>query len=147
LEQGNYYDVTGDGKVTSLDALRVINTLSGPASGNSEGAAVSNSSATAFTPPVAESGATRADEMGPHKPSETQLGGFVPAVISVRLADHNHAHHDDEHEHEDDHGDEHHDESEHDHAHDNDFFESSSAAFAPALVDSVFVEIGASCLA
>lgn len=147
LEQGNYYDVTGDGKVTSLDALRVINTLSGPASGNSEGAAVSNSSATAFTPPVAGSGATLADEMGPHKPSETQLGGFVPAVISVRLADHNHADHDDEHEHEDDHGDEHHDESEHDHTHDNEFFESSSAAFAPALVDSVFVEIGASCLA
>jgi hypothetical protein len=146
LEEGNYYDVNGDGKVTSLDALRVINTLSGPSSGNSE-AITTNSSAIAFTPPVAESGATLADEMGPHKPSELQLDGFVSAVVSVLLADHDHAGHDEEHEHEDDHGDEHHDESEHDHTHDNEFFESSSAAFAPALVDSVFVEIGASCLA
>ncbi|MFG0267677.1 MAG: dockerin type I domain-containing protein [Rhodopirellula sp. JB055] len=142
LEEGNYYDVTGDDQITSLDALRVINTLSGPASGSSE-AITASSSATAFTPPVADSSATLADEMGPHKPSELHLDGFVSAVVSVLLADHDHAGHDDEHDHEDDH----HDESEHDHTHDNEFFESSSAVFAPALVDSVFVEFGASCLA
>ena len=146
LEEGNYYDVTGDDKVTSLDALRVINTLSGPSSGNSEGATAS-SSAIAFTPPVADSSETLADEMGPHKSDQIQLDGFVPAVVSVRLADHDHADHGHGHEHDDDHGDEHDDETGHDHMHDKEFSQSSSAAFAPALVDSVFVEFGASCLA
>ncbi|MEP5988645.1 dockerin type I domain-containing protein, partial [Rhodopirellula bahusiensis] len=123
LEEGNYYDVTGDGTVTSLDALRVINTLSGPTSANSE-TGVASASAAAF---VADE--TSADETDSEGSSES---GFVPAVVSVLLDDHDHDHDD---------------ELAHDDTHHEEETESSSSVLAPSLVDSVFVEYGASCLA
>ncbi|PHQ32537.1 dockerin type I domain-containing protein [Rhodopirellula bahusiensis] len=121
LEEGNYYDVTGDGTVTSLDALRVINTLSGPTSANSE-TGVASASAAAFA-----ADETSADETDSEGSSES---GFVPAVVSVLLDDHDHD-----------------DELSHDDTHHEEETESSSSVLAPSLVDSVFVEYGASCLA
>ncbi|MEO9931647.1 dockerin type I domain-containing protein [Rhodopirellula bahusiensis] len=123
LEEGNYYDVTGDGTVTSLDALRVINTLSGPTSANSE-TGVASASAAAFA-----ADETSADETDSEGSSES---GFVPAVVSVLLDDHDHDHDD---------------ELAHDDTHHEEETESSSSVLAPSLVDSVFVEYGASCLA
>lgn len=136
LEEGNYYDVTGDGKVTSLDALRVINSLSGPSSSNSE-AVVANSS----TIESASSGAifseSSTSEIGPHRNDDSGLDGFVPAVVSVRLADHDHANHDHGHDIESGHDDSHHEET----------TEVSSNTLAASLVDSALVEFGASCFA
>ncbi|MEP1646549.1 dockerin type I domain-containing protein [Rhodopirellula bahusiensis] len=123
LEEGNYYDVTGDGTVTSLDALRVINTLSGPTSANSE-TGVASASDAAFA-----ADETSADETDSEGSSES---GFVPAVVSVLLDDHDHDHDD---------------ELAHDDTHHEEETESSSSVLAPSLVDSVFVEYGASCLA
>ncbi|MEP3932881.1 MAG: nuclease, partial [Rhodopirellula bahusiensis] len=72
---------------------------------------------------------TSADETDSEGSSES---GFVPAVVSVLLDDHDHDHDD---------------ELAHDDTHHEEETESSSSVLAPSLVDSVFVEYGASCLA
>ncbi|WDQ17691.1 dockerin type I domain-containing protein [Rhodopirellula sp. P2] len=131
LEQGNYYDVTGDGKVTSLDALRVINSLSSSSTANAE-SGLASSSEVAFAAGKASSSSTDAQVS-----DGLELNGFVPAVVSVRLLDHDHSHVAEDHD----------DQSGHDDTHHEEHAGTSSSVLAPALVDSFFVEFGASCLA
>ncbi|KLU04895.1 extracellular nuclease [Rhodopirellula islandica] len=135
LEQGNYYDVTGDGKVTSLDALRVINSLSSSSTANAE-SDLATSSEVAFAAGDASSGEANASQADSQTTGGLELNGFVPALVSVRLSDHDHSHDDD-----------HDDETVHDDRHHEEYMGTSSSILAPALVDSFFVEFGASCLA